>query len=287
MASSLFFNVTLAFSVNNILVAIAAILQIVYIHNGVCFANKMNLIEAIILLIITSLLLLISSGIMYGLKRYILEKISISVLLCISTLWLIQYALIIHSFIAFCDSSSAMYILFLIWTIIYSLVIIIGIIIIIFAIKIHLGVGIALLATACIIVLIIAIIATILQLYLITSGECNYNAISMVEGIFLLVFIFLSICIGVLPFSSVEIVQDYIKIVLCAEFILLAFQYGIINHAVDVWGRADVYCGKYDILKEVTFILMIIWTCSYSLILLFMCCGGLLWCCGQVRMSEI
>ena len=42
-----------------------------------------------------------------------LEKISISVLLYISTLWLIQYALIIHSFITFCDSSSTISFTFL------------------------------------------------------------------------------------------------------------------------------------------------------------------------------
>ena len=286
MANSLFFNVTLGFSINNILVAIAAILSIIYIEHGVCIANGIHMAEAITLLIVTLLLLLISSYTMYGLKTYTFEKVTISALMCISVLWLTQYALIIHSFIAFCDTSSPLFIIFFIWTIIYSLAILIGIILVIFGIKMHFGVGIALLSTFGIIVFIIAILATVAQIYLLSTNQCNYEAVSMSEAIFLLIFVLLSICLAVLPFTLLESIQQHIKIILCAEFILLAFQYGIVNHAIDVWGSSSIHCGTYEALQEATFILMIMWSAAYSLILLFMCCGGILYCCGQIDLSD-
>ena len=284
MSNSLFWKATLGFSINNILVVIACLIQLIYILNDVCVANDVNIAESIALLCVTFTLLIVSSYVLYALKTYQLTKLSVSAIITVSALWVTQYGLIIHSLTSFCDSVSPLTIFFFAWTLIYSVVIFLGIIGIIFGIQRQYGTVIALLASFCIITIIVAIIATVMQLVLITSGECSGNMVTIEEGSFLLIFIVLTFCLVMAVVMETAYAQYYIKAILCFQFVLLSMQFVLIIHAVAVWKGA--YCGDLEQLRQGTLILFIIWLICYTVVLFVMCCGALLKKCGQTRYFD-
>eukprot|EP01084_Bolivina_argentea_P054968 100802_1 len=281
MANTLFWKVTLGFSINNILVSIACLIQIIYVLNDVCVANDVNIAESIALLCVTATLLILSSYIIYSLKSHRLDKLSISGVLIVSALWLTQYGLIVHSLTSFCDSVSPLTIFFFIWTIVYSLVILAGVIGIIIGIYHRYGMIIALISSYGIITVIVAIIATVMQLLLVTSGECTGHMVTIGEGAFLLIFLFLSFCLVMVVVMETAYAQLYIKGILGCLFLLIACQYFLIIRAVDVLKKAS--CGDLERLREGTVILFIIWLISYTIVLFVMCCGALLKLCGQIQ----
>eukprot|EP01084_Bolivina_argentea_P149462 261095_1 len=279
MSNSLFWKLTLGFCVNNILVSAACIIQVIYTTGDVCKANEITMAESLALLSITILLSIISSYVLFALKTQRLDKLPKSGMILVSCLWLIQYGLIVHSFVSFCDSMWPLHLLFFIWMLIYSIVIFAGICGIIIYINKHFGWAIAIIATFGIILFLIAIFASVIQLMLITSGQCQGAIVGLEEGIFLLMLLFSSVCFGAMPFTAFA--QDYIKGVLCALFTLLAFQYGLIIRCADVWGYAE--CGEHETLRKSLYVFFMIWTVAYSLILFVMCCGALLKICGQIQ----
>ena len=194
-------------------------------------------------MIITVILSVISSYLIYHANYF--EFHTISLIICCVIFCITQYGLIIHSFTAFWDDMSiSLYILFLIWIIIYSLLFLCNIIIAIIFTYIQDAQQEIATTTFIIFLFLIALFASVIQLILITSGECDGHLMSMSESILLLISILLSVCV----ISAVFINNDYLKGVLCVQIILIIFQYIIIINSMNTWMKSEIYCNNFETL---------------------------------------
>eukprot|EP00483_Globobulimina_turgida_P010350 UN10370 len=120
------------------------------------------------------------------------------------------------------------------------------------------------------------VVAPILQMILITSGECEGDLISVSETVFLIIFLILTCCLSMLAAAE----QKTMKMVVCCEIILFIVIYIFVINSMNCWGSGQVHCGDKQPMKTAAFVLFLLWMIQYTVYIIAAVLGILVQFCN-------